>query len=89
MGDPDTLTDFINYASQTFPARHYGLVLWNHGAGPIGGYGSDSYFEGDSLLLPELRQAVSTSVRERRALTLFPLMPASWEGWRQRPAWRE
>lgn len=63
MGDPDTLTDFINYASQTFPARHYGLVLWNHGAGPIGGYGSDSYFEGDSLLLPELRQAVSTSVR--------------------------
>lgn len=63
MGEPETLTDFINFASQTYPASHYGLVLWNHGAGPVEGYGSDSNFDGDSLTLSELRQAVSTSFR--------------------------
>ena len=32
-GDPAALADFIEWATNTFPARHYGLILWNHGAG--------------------------------------------------------
>ncbi|GAP63557.1 hypothetical protein ARMA_1980 [Ardenticatena maritima] len=32
-GDPATLRDFIVWAVQTYPARHYALVLWNHGNG--------------------------------------------------------
>ena len=39
MGDADTLTDFINYGVRSYPANHYGLILWNHGGGPVGGYG--------------------------------------------------
>jgi hypothetical protein len=32
-GDPTALLDFITWASQTYPAERYGLVLWNHGSG--------------------------------------------------------
>lgn len=32
-GDPEALVEFITWASQTYPAERYGLVLWNHGSG--------------------------------------------------------
>ena len=32
-GDPQTLLDFICWATQTYPSQHYALVLWNHGSG--------------------------------------------------------
>ena len=51
MGMPQTLTEFINYCTALYPARHYGLVFWDHGAGPLWGYGSDELFGNDSLLL--------------------------------------
>ena len=31
--DPNMLTNFIKWAKKYFPANHYLLVLWNHGAG--------------------------------------------------------
>jgi len=33
MGDPQTLSDFIQYAKTNYPADHYALVLWDHGWG--------------------------------------------------------
>ncbi len=33
MGDPATLTAFINWATSTYPASYYALILWNHGGG--------------------------------------------------------
>lgn len=32
-GDPQALLDFILWATHTYPAQHYALVLWNHGSG--------------------------------------------------------
>jgi Clostripain family len=32
-GDPKILADFIKWGVKTYPARHYMLVLWNHGQG--------------------------------------------------------
>lgn len=32
-GNPETLTDFINWGINHYPADHYLLVLWNHGQG--------------------------------------------------------
>lgn len=61
MGSADTLADFINYGTQSYPAEHYGLVLWNHGAGQIEGFGSDSNFESASLPLADLKKAMDTS----------------------------
>ena len=33
MGDPGVLEDFAAWGIATYPAEHYLLVLWNHGAG--------------------------------------------------------
>ncbi len=33
MGDAATLQDFVTWAIQTYPARRYALIFWNHGAG--------------------------------------------------------
>lgn len=62
MGMPQTLTEFINYCTALYPAKHYGLIFWDHGAGPLWGYGSDELFGNDSLLLEELRRAMDASV---------------------------
>jgi hypothetical protein len=32
-GDPQNLTEFIEWGVKTYPAKHYALVLWNHGQG--------------------------------------------------------
>lgn len=61
MGIPQTLSAFVNYCTQNYPADHYGLVLWNHGGGPLWGYGSDELFRNDSLLLEELRSAMDAT----------------------------
>jgi hypothetical protein len=31
--DPDNLTEFITWTAEHFPAEHYFLVIWGHGAG--------------------------------------------------------
>ena len=33
MGDPKVLEDFVAWGAKDYPAAHYMLVLWNHGAG--------------------------------------------------------
>ncbi|MCK8060235.1 MULTISPECIES: clostripain-related cysteine peptidase [unclassified Fusibacter] len=45
IGDPDTLYDFIVWTVANYPAEKYVLDLWNHGGGPLYGYGSDDHFE--------------------------------------------
>ena len=62
MGAAGTLAEFINYCTTNYPARHYGLVLWDHGAGPLWGYGSDELFGNDSLLLEELKGAMDQTL---------------------------
>ena len=45
MSDPDTLKAFINYCEANYPAEKYDLILWNHGGGPVGGFGVDDHEE--------------------------------------------
>jgi hypothetical protein len=33
MASPATLAAFIEWAAETYPAEHYALVIWDHGAG--------------------------------------------------------
>ncbi len=33
MGDPNTLSDFVEWAITNYPADHYALSIWNHGDG--------------------------------------------------------
>jgi hypothetical protein len=67
MVEPATLTDFINYAYERYPADHYGIVMWDHGAGPVFGYGvDDNYSSQDSLYIDELAQALKNSAAARQ-----------------------
>lgn len=60
MGDEDTLSDFLDWSVDNFPADRYSLVFWNHGGGPIHGYGQDE-LSGDVLSLEELTSALDAS----------------------------
>lgn len=57
MGNADTLSNFINYCYDNYPADQYGLILWNHGGGAFNGYGYDE-LTNDSLSLMELDNAL-------------------------------
>lgn len=41
MTDPATLTEFIKYCNDKFPANRNELILWDHGGGSVSGYGYD------------------------------------------------
>jgi hypothetical protein len=43
MGSFKSVIDFSNWAKQTYPAKHYMLIIWNHGAGWIKGAGADNF----------------------------------------------
>jgi hypothetical protein len=57
MGDPQTLVDFLLWGVGTYPARHYLVVLWDHGYGWSGGLGND-LGDGDHLSLAEMGAAL-------------------------------
>lgn len=58
MGEADCLADFVNYAVEHYPAEHYALILWDHGNGPVIGYGKDMLYGNDTLTLSEMRTAM-------------------------------
>ena len=41
MTKPSTLSGFIQYGREHYPANRYGLILWDHGSGSVAGYGYD------------------------------------------------
>ena len=61
MGEAETLTAFLDYCVENNPAEHYALILWNHGNGPLIGYGKDILFQNDSLTLAEMEAAMQAS----------------------------
>ncbi len=62
MGAPSTLSAFLNFSTEYYPADHYMLIFWDHGGGPIWGFGNDELFDGDSLLLYEFQDALRDTV---------------------------
>ena len=61
MGEAETLTQFLDYGVTAYPADSYSLILWDHGGGPMVGFGVDTAFKNDGLTLFELRQALRAS----------------------------
>ena len=61
MGQAACLSNFLTYAHTNFPADEYALILWDHGDGPVIGYGKDMLFDNDTLTLEEMGQAMKNS----------------------------
>ena len=59
MGDPDTLSEFLNYGYNNYKSDLYDLVFYNHG-GAIDGAMYDSFTD-DHLLLSEFSKALENS----------------------------
>lgn len=62
MGEKETLTSFLDYTATKYPSDSYGLVLWDHGGGPMVGFGVDDLHGSDGLTLLELQDALRESV---------------------------
>lgn len=61
MGEANTLTNYLQFCYDNYKTDHYSLVLWNHGGGPLVGYGKDELYEGDTLMLSEIDSALANS----------------------------
>ncbi len=60
MVDPDTLSDFIRYCAQRYPANRKMLILWDHGGGSVTGFGYDEKIRGSGAMdLRDLDKALA------------------------------
>lgn len=53
-GDPNTLYSFLDWGVTNYPAKNMGVILWDHGSGPIYGVCRDEKFDSDGLTLQEM-----------------------------------
>ncbi|MEO7912106.1 MAG: clostripain-related cysteine peptidase, partial [Roseiflexaceae bacterium] len=58
MGDPRTLVNFASWGIKTYPAKHYALIFWDHGAS-WPGVANDDSSDSDLITLPELAGALA------------------------------
>ncbi len=62
MTDPKTLTSFIKYCDENFPANRNNLVFWDHGGGSVSGYGYDQRHKASSsMTLDRIDKALKDS----------------------------
>ncbi len=61
MTDPSTLSDFVSYCGQHYPANRNVLIMWDHGGGALYGYGIDENFGGDSMQINEIDSALENA----------------------------
>ena len=56
----DTLSEFIGFCKEEYPSDRYMFLFWDHGGGPVYGFGYDEWqSEESSLTLAEMAQAFS------------------------------
>ena len=59
MTNPATLTSFIQYGAENYPANRMVLIFWDHGGGSISGYGYDErYGQGQTMTLAGINEAL-------------------------------
>ncbi len=61
MGESAALSGFLNYCTENYTSEKYSLIFWDHGSGPVQGFGYDELFDGDQLSLEEMRMAFEES----------------------------
>ena len=55
----ETLSDFIGFSKKNYPADRYMLIFWDHGGGPVYGFGYDEWqSDTASLTLDEIQEAL-------------------------------
>ncbi|MBP3239494.1 MAG: hypothetical protein J6M92_03000 [Oribacterium sp.] len=58
--DKSTLSEFIGFCKSEYPADRYMFLFWDHGGGPVYGFGYDEWqSETESLTIAEMAKAFS------------------------------
>ena len=71
MDSPETLTAFLDYCHEHYPAERYDLVIWDHGGGPNYGVCLDELYPGGWLSMTELIQALDESPFRDKGLDII------------------
>ena len=79
MADPQTLSDFIRWSAENYPAEKYLLVIWDHGMGAVKGLCIDELFDDDTMRLDELKTALSNGGVHFEAVLFDACLMASLE----------
>ena len=61
MGESGTLLGFLDFCGENYKADHYTLIFWDHGAGPVYGYGVDEVYHNDIMTYTEMSNAMAAS----------------------------
>lgn len=70
MGDGGTLRSFIEWAQERYPARHFALILDDHGSG-LGGGMLDDNSAGDHIEIPEMSSAIQAAVQKGQKIDIL------------------
>lgn len=62
FGESKTLSDFLDWGVTSYPADHFGLILWDHGGGSLRGVCCDENYTMDCLSLLELETALQDNI---------------------------
>ena len=79
MVETTSLTDFICFAQENYPAEKYILVLWDHGGGIPLGYGVDENYPDETLTDVELAEAIGNSGVEFESIIFNACLMGSLE----------
>lgn len=60
--DGSTLRDFIQWSKDNYPAERYILQMWDHGGGPVYGFGYDqNQSDEESMSVDEIQEAITSA----------------------------
>lgn len=79
MAYGQSLTDFVKWSKQNYPAKKYMLVMWDHGGGSNGGLIVDEQYENAAMSVEEMGQALKAAGVLLEALVLDACLMASLE----------
>lgn len=66
MMNKETLSDYISWAIDKYPAKKYALFLWGHGGGPIGGFGVDQLNKDKSISISDMQEALKKALKGKQ-----------------------
>ncbi len=59
------------FCAENYPARQYGLIMWDHGGGAIDGYGYDEKYIDGNLTLMDMKQAFQYAGLDKNKLSFL------------------
>jgi hypothetical protein len=79
MSAQSPLKEFISYGVENYPAKRFGLILWNHGGGLLGGYGNDELYDQANMMISDVASAIKKSEAHMEFVGFDACMMATFE----------